>query len=71
MHMSLINLDAKKTSKDLALTMKMAISNIKIMIKPLIGESVQVTADILYHVEPQKLDGILFVVDMEKAYDLV
>ena len=34
-----------------------------------IGESIRLIDDILYHAEHENLDGILFALDMEKAFD--
>ena len=34
-----------------------------------IGECIRLIDDILYHAEHENLDGILFAVDMEKAFD--
>ena len=36
-----------------------------------IGESIRLIDDILYYADQENLDGILFVADMEKAFDSV
>ena len=69
---SFMNVDTKITSKALALRMRKVIPGIinydqTAYVKGrLIGESMRLIEDILYHAEHENLDEILFAVDMEK-----
>ena len=70
-----MNVDTKIASKVLTLRMKKVIPNLisydqTTYVKGrFIGESIRIIDDILYHVDQENLDGILFVADMEKAFD--
>ena len=71
-----MNVDTKIASKALALRMRNVIPSIinydqTAYVKGrFIGESIRLIDDlILYHAEHENLDGILFAVDMEKAFD--
>ena len=72
---SLMNVDTKIAPKALALRMKKVIPSIinynqTAYVKGrFIGESIRLIDDILYDAEHENLDGILFAVDMEKAFD--
>ena len=70
-----MNVDTKIASKALALRMREVISSIincdqTAYIKGrFIGESIRLIDDTLYRAEHENLDGILFVVDIGKAFD--
>ena len=74
---SLINVDIKIASKALAARMKTVIHSLisydqTAYVKGrYIGESVRLIDDLLKYAEDEKLDGILFAADIEKAFDLV
>ena len=74
---SLMNVDTKIASKALAFRMRKVVANIinydqTAYVKGrFIGESIRLIDDILYHAEHKNLDGILFPVDMEKAFDFL
>ena len=69
-----MNVDTKIASKALVLRMRKVIPSIinydqTAYVKGrLIGESIRLIDDTLYHAEHENLDGILFAVDMEKAF---
>ena len=71
---SLMNVDTKIASKVLALIMKKVIPNlinydqIAYVKGRIIGESIRIIDDILYHADQENLDGILFTADMEKVW---
>ena len=72
---SLMNVDTKIASKALALKMRKVITSVinddqtAYATGRFIAESIRLIDDILYHAEHENLDGILFAVDMEKAFD--
>ena len=70
-----MNVDTKIASKVIALRMKKVLPNIinydqtAYVKNRYIGKSIRVINDIRYHAEQENLDGILFAVDMDKAFD--
>ena len=70
-----MNVDTKIASEALALRMRQVIPSIinydqTAYVKDrFIGESIRLIDNILGHAEHENLDGILFAVDMEKAFD--
>ena len=73
----LMNVDVKIASKALSFRLKKVISNLinydqtAYMKGRFIGESIRLIDDILYHTEHENIDEVLFVADIEKAFDSV
>ena len=74
---SLINVDIKVASKDLANRLKVVIHNLISVDQTayvkgrFIGESIRVINDLIEHIDREDEEGILFSTDIEKAFDSV
>ena len=72
-----MNVDVKIASKAHSFRLKQVLPNLinydqTAYVKGrFIGESIRLIDEILYHTEQENIDGILFVADIEKAFDSV